>query len=52
VAATYVTRDAEVNAAELQYAAGVDASGKAAAVADLRARGIIAREQLGADLGA
>jgi hypothetical protein len=43
VAATYVARDAEVNAAELQYAAGVDAPGKAAALADLRALGIIAR---------
>ena len=42
VAATYVARDAGVNAAELQYAAGVDLRGKAAALADLRALGIIA----------
>lgn len=43
VSATYVARDAEVNASELQYAAAVDAPGKAAALVDLRALGIIPR---------
>jgi hypothetical protein len=43
VFATYVARNAEVNAAELQYAAAVDAPGKAAALVDLRVLGIIPR---------
>ena len=43
VSATFVARDAEVNAAELQYAAAMDAPGKAAALIDLRALGIIPR---------
>jgi hypothetical protein len=43
ISATYVARDAEVNASELQYAAAVDAPGKAAALVDLRALGIIPR---------
>ena len=43
ISATYIARDAEVNAAELQYVAGDVAGDKTAAVVDLRALGIIAR---------
>jgi hypothetical protein len=40
---TYIARDAEVNAAELQYVAGDVAADKTAALADLRSIGIVAR---------
>ncbi|MBC9208932.1 head decoration protein [Roseomonas aerophila] len=40
---TIVSRDAEVNASELIWAAGVDAAGKAAGLADLLTKGIVAR---------
>jgi hypothetical protein len=40
---TLVSRDAEVNASELRWDAAVDAAGKTAGIADLRAKGIIAR---------
>lgn len=43
ISATYIARDAEVNAAELQYVAGDSAADKTAALVDLRALGIIAR---------
>ena len=43
VTAAYIARDAEVNAAELQYASGVVIADKTAAIADLRTLGIIAR---------
>ena len=43
VDATYIARDAEVNAAELQYVAGDSAADITAALADLRALGIVAR---------
>jgi hypothetical protein len=40
---TVVSRDAEVNASELRWASGVDAAGQTAGLADLKAKGIIAR---------
>jgi hypothetical protein len=43
ISATYIARDAEVNAAELQYVAGDAAGDKTAALVDLRALGIISR---------
>lgn len=43
VKATYIARNCEVNAAELQYAAGVLTADKTAALVDLRAIGIIPR---------
>ncbi|MEJ0020723.1 MAG: head decoration protein [Acetobacteraceae bacterium] len=43
ISVTYIARDAEVNAAELQYVAGDSAGDKTAALVDLRALGIIAR---------
>ncbi len=43
ITAAYIARDAEVNGAELQYVSGVAAADKTAAIADLRALGIIAR---------
>jgi hypothetical protein len=41
VSRTHVARDAEMTAAELQYAAAVDAPANAAVLVDLRALGII-----------
>lgn len=43
VHSTVLVRSCEVNASELQYASGVDDTGKAAALVDLRALGIIPR---------
>jgi hypothetical protein len=40
---TVTSRDAEVNASELRWDAAVDAAGKAAGLADLKAKGIVAR---------
>jgi hypothetical protein len=42
-AVTVVSRHAEVNAAELRWDAAVDSAGKTAGLADLLAKGIVAR---------